>query len=167
MATPPPAAPPPIPLAGLTTPAPAPSVPPDGNPDGPITIPSDTLSKLGASNLQVGAVALATVRVKIAGTADAPEAQIVAVGEIRPDDPSADLTNLSNDSSQAPPDATATIGADDTGPGADLSPSPNPGGEDETPPDGKVPQDDVYKSLGFKPKAPKKKSVPASAVFND
>jgi hypothetical protein len=165
MATPP-AAPPPIPLAGLTTPPPAPSVPPDGNPDGPITIPSDTLSKIGADNLPPGSVGLATIRVKIAGTPDAPEAQITAVGEMRPDDPSIDLTNLSNDSTQAPGDLSATIG----GPGDDQESTAEPDDDkpDLVPPGGKtVPQGDPYASIGFKPKSPKKKTVSAKDVFGE
>lgn len=151
MATPAPAAPPPIPLAGLTPPD-APAAVPDGNPDGPLTIPASTLSKLGLSNLKPGDSSLATVRVTIAGSPDAPEAQITAVGEIRPDDPTLDLTSLSNDSQQAPDDL----------PISDATPASAGEGDPDAP---AIPQDDVYSKLGFSPKAPKKKTVSAKDVF--
>lgn len=155
MATPPGGAPPPLPMAGLTPPD-APAVPDDGNPDGPIIIPASTVSKLNLPDLTPGSSALATVRVTIGGTPEAPTAEISAVGEIRPDDPGADLTNLSNDSEMAPPDLGVSAGGEGAFEGGE---SP-----DET--DG-VPQDDPYKSLGFKPKMPKKKAVSAKDVFGE
>jgi hypothetical protein len=150
-------------MAGLTPGAGAPpSVPDDGNPDGPIMIPASTLSKLNLPDLQPGASALATVRVTISGTPDAPEAEITAVGEVRPDDQSADLTTLSDDSQQAPPDLEIS-GGDDSG--EDMG--DGDGGGDMPAGAAKVPQDDPYKSLGFSPKSPKKKSVSAKDVFGE
>jgi hypothetical protein len=141
-------------MAGLT-PADAPAVPDDGNPDGPVMIPSSVLTKLGLDDLKPGDTAMITARVVISGTPDAPEAEITAVGDIRPDDPTADLTTLGDDSTESEPEGV-TVGGDE-------EPEESGGIDNET-----TPMDDnPYKGMGFTPKSAKKKTVSAKDVFGE
>lgn len=109
--------PPPIPLAGLT-PSDGSLTEQDNSPNQPLSLSSDQLSKLGISDVQPGDNVLATVRVQIGGTPDAPSAQITAAGDVRPDDGSSDLVSLSDQAQGAPGDAGLPLDLSGGGPEA-------------------------------------------------
>jgi hypothetical protein len=156
MATPP-AAPPPIPLAGLTPPD-GTSTPMPGGPDQPLTLTTDQLNKLGITDLTPGTSMILSAKIQIGGTPDAPTAQIVAAGDAHPDDGTSDLTSLSDDAPPPPGDAGLPISTD--APDADDSGPPMPG----TVAPG---SDDEEKLLGFKRSPKKGKTVSAKDALGD
>lgn len=159
MATPP-SAPPPIPLAGLTPSGPTPDSMPEG-PDQPLQLTTDQLSKLGLTNAQPGDSMLITARITIGGTPDAPSAEIVAAGDAKPDDGSADLTNLSNDATPPPGDSGLPI----TPGGA----PPEEEGDDEPPMPGTMAPGSAKEEsvLGFKRPKSKGKTISAKDALGD
>lgn len=161
---PPSSPPPPIPLAGLTPPGPLDSMP--ESPDQPLTLTSDQLSKLGLTSAQPGDSMIVTARITIGGSPDAPTADIVAVGDPKPDDGSADLISLSDDAATPPGDGGMPVdlppGGAPNGPAGDL--------EDDGPPGTMAPGSDKEESvLGFKrsPKAMGRKISAKEALGDD
>lgn len=103
----PPAGPPPNIMADVSPQdGSTPAAVPDGNPDGPIPLPvnQDLLSKLGLTTpVQPGQSILATVKITSGGTAEDPTFDLTAIGEVRPDDGTADLVSIGNDAADPAP----------------------------------------------------------------
>lgn len=156
-----------------------PSTPPDGNPDGPIPLPftPDQLSKFGVQGpIPPGSSVIAMVRLTSVGTdPNNPQFELTAVGQVQPDDGTADLVSLGNDSASPVPDNNGSpestspipglddgtnLGADeyDTKRGGASSPTPESGAASNAPE-----EDEDEKILGYKPKGKMKKSKPISA----
>jgi hypothetical protein len=136
------------------------------------------LSKIGISDVQPGDNVLATIRVSIGGTPDAPSATIIAAGEVRPDDGSSDLVSLSDDSQPSPGDngLPLGLGGPDSGSPDDAIQSMVDGAPDEVSkkgtgatgnPPSPSPEDAETKMLGFKRPKGKTKMVSAKDAFGE